>query len=298
MVIEIKDFIKDELLIKEIIKPENRLIMVIGGTDTGKTTLVECIADFLAREKSVGIVDLDMGQSHIGPPTTITWGRIEGGFKSWSNIIPEEFYFTGTLNPVGSLLPTVVGAKLITEKALISCKKVIVDTTGLISGPAGLILKQFKIDLLSPDIVLALEVSQELQHILVPFTHNKSPKIYRLNVYSNILPKDIITRRQYRFEKIRSYFIDTHIIEVLIPAVNLRFTKDIINLDIMDVKNRIVSFRDDTNKDMALGIIEGINLRDKKFLIRTPLSSGTKFCTIVIGKTEVDLVNSLLRDKI
>lgn len=41
--------------------PKNRLIMVTGGSDTGKTTLTRCIAHLLAQEGEVGIVDLDMG---------------------------------------------------------------------------------------------------------------------------------------------------------------------------------------------------------------------------------------------
>jgi polynucleotide 5'-kinase involved in rRNA processing len=64
-------FIKRPHIIRNILDPGSRIIMVIGGADTGKTTLVEGIADMLSMKTTVGIVDLDMGQSHIGIPTTI-----------------------------------------------------------------------------------------------------------------------------------------------------------------------------------------------------------------------------------
>lgn len=55
--------------------------MILGGSDTGKTSLVEYIANLLVSKFKVGIVDCDMGQSHIGPPTTIAWGRVGNGLK-------------------------------------------------------------------------------------------------------------------------------------------------------------------------------------------------------------------------
>jgi polynucleotide 5'-hydroxyl-kinase GRC3/NOL9 len=158
----LQEFIKDNKIVRELCNNRNRLIMVMGGSDTGKTTLV-----------------LDMGQSHIGPPTTIAWGRAGKKFQNWSDIAVKDFYFTGTLSPAGNLLPSVVGAKLITDRALSMCHKAVVDTTGLISDPVGRVLKQYKIELLSPDIIIALEKSGELDHILMSYRSIKSPRILR-----------------------------------------------------------------------------------------------------------------------
>lgn len=294
MIGKLEDFIKNNSIIEEIINPRNKLIMAIGGSDTGKTTMVECIADLLARYSNVGIVDLDMGQSHIGPPTTIAWGKIQGGFRNWSDIKIEDFYFTGTTTPMGSLLPAVAGAKIITERAISSCEKVIVDTTGLIAEPTGRVLKQFKIDLLSPDIILALEFSKELWHILDSYNFNKSLKIYRIPAPANVKSKDITKRTQYRFEKFNAYFINAGILEISIENVGIRFIREPLRFIASDLENRIISFRDENNKDIALGIIEGIDLKDRKLMIRTPMSGETKFSTIVIGRAQLDLtINSL-----
>lgn len=297
----IEDFIEESSVIDELSDHKNRLILVMGGSDTGKTTMVECFADFLSRKKNTGIVDLDMGQSHIGPPTTIAWGKVTDGFSHWKEVGVEDFYFTGTVTPFGSLLPAVVGAKLMAEKALSSCKKVIVDTTGLIAEPAGRVLKQFKIDILSPDIIIGLERSGELGHILDAFMSDKHPKVFRLPVPPQVKTKAIVRRSQYRFEKIKGYFAHSKTLIVHLEDVGLRFTREprreTSGFGLTGLKHRIVSFRDENNRDIALGFIEGVRTREKTLLIRTPLDGDKRFSALVIGKTELDMANSLVRDR-
>ncbi len=93
----LENFIKEPIILREIQNPHVRLVMVIGMSDTGKTALIECLADYLSKQTDVGIVDLDMGQSHIFLPTTVSWGKVRKGFKIWQSIKADEFYFTGVL---------------------------------------------------------------------------------------------------------------------------------------------------------------------------------------------------------
>ncbi len=292
----IEDFIKDSSAIEALSDTGNRLIMVMGGSDTGKTTLIEVLSNFLSAKTKVGIVDLDMGQSHIGPPTAIAWGKVTGGFRDWNDIVVEDFYFTGTVTPFGSLVPSVVGAKLMTDRALSSVRKVIVDTTGLIAEPAGRVLKQNKIDIISPDIVLALERSEELGHILNAFTFNKIPRIFRLSVPLQIKTKSVAKRTEYRFRRIKDYFAHSEVIEVPIAEVGIRFTKEPLHFTLSGLRNRMVSFRDKGNRDLALGFITGIKSKENYFLIRTPADKAGKFSSVVIGKAEIDMTNSVLKD--
>lgn len=287
--IKLEDFIKGKQIIHELLNPKNRLIMVTGGSDTGKTTLTRCIAHEIAKEVEVGIVDLDMGQSHIGMPTTVAWGKIKGEFRKWSSIRIKDFYFTGALSPCGSLLPTVVGAKLITESALSSTQRVIVDTTGLIDEPIGRVLKQFKIDLLSPDIIIGLERSNELGAILEPFQSQNNPRVYRLPVPTFIDTKSISERKQYRCQKFKSYFAGAKSLEVSLKAVTVRFTREAIKLKPEELEDRIASFRDKRNRDLALGIVERVKVKDKILFIRSPIIPDVKFSSLVIGMTKIYL---------
>jgi polynucleotide 5'-hydroxyl-kinase GRC3/NOL9 len=283
----VNDFIKDSGIVEDLKDPGKRVIMVTGGADTGKTTLVECIADMCAEQSPVGIVDLDMGQSHIGPPTTIAWGKIAEGFKKWTCIATEDYYFTGAYSPAGNLLPAVVGAKLLTERALSSCQKVVVDTTGLIAEPVGRVLKQYKVDLLSPQVILALERSSEMGHILDTFMHQAMPQVYRLSVPDSVKSKSITRRIQYREEKFKYYFAHSRMIEVSCDAVGIRFTRSVTGLNRVDLKNRIVSFRDARNRDLAVGVIERLNVKDKKLVIRSPLKKDLRVSTVVVGMAKI-----------
>jgi polynucleotide 5'-kinase involved in rRNA processing len=286
---EFEHFIKKSHIMRNILDPGNRVIMVMGGSDTGKTTLVEGIAGMLSMKTCIGIVDLDMGQSHIGMPTTIAWGKIKKGFKNWQGIQVEDFYFTGTLSPVGNLVPTVVGAKLITDRAVLSCQRVIVDTTGMIAEPAGRILKQFKIDLLCPDLIIALEHSGELGHILNAFKSLRLPKVHRIPVPPQVESKSIAVRSRFRSERFRSYFTGAPVMEIPLNSVGIRFTREPARLSTVEMKNRIVSLRDKKNNDISLGFIKRIDLKEKKFLIQSPMRRNFKFSTVVIGKEEIAL---------
>jgi len=289
MAVTLKEFIQEAHILEAIQSPQNNVIMVIGGSDTGKTTLIECLADFLSRQREIGIVDLDMGQSHIGLPTTIGWGKVKGGFKDWSGIQVEDFYFTGTLSPVGNLLPVLTGAKIILDRALSSCRKVIVDTTGLISEPAGKVLKQFKIEILSPDVILVLEHGNELEYIFNGYKKQGFVEIFRLAIPDCITSKSMTKRSQYRFERFRNYFKGARTFEVSIEDISVRFTRSPLRFGTIKMKNRIVSFRDEDNRDIALGILKRADFTEKRFLVYSPLQPGVKFSAIIIGTVWIEL---------
>jgi polynucleotide 5'-hydroxyl-kinase GRC3/NOL9 len=49
-----------------------RTILLLGATDTGKTTFLTWLANtLLVQQRRIAIVDADVGQSSLGPPTTI-----------------------------------------------------------------------------------------------------------------------------------------------------------------------------------------------------------------------------------
>ncbi|MGQ9614952.1 MAG: Clp1/GlmU family protein [Spirochaetota bacterium] len=285
----LQDFIREPETLEEIENPQNRLIMVIGGADTGKTTFISHLIDHLSRETIVAVADLDMGQSHLGPPTTIAWGKIEGGFKSWSAIQVEDFYFTGTLSPVGNLVPSLVGAQLITKAASLSCKKVIIDTTGLISEPAGRVLKQYKIDLIAPDLVLAIERSGELSQILDCFKFQESPRIHRIPVPDAVRVKTPEMRTRYRTRQLKPFFEGAGLFEVSLKDTVVRFTREPFRLNQEELKNRIISLRDERNRDITVGIIERVFPDDGRILIRTSFKGDRRFTAILIGMTKISL---------
>lgn len=115
----------------EIVDKSLRVILVLGVSDTGKSTFTRYLANqVLMRRRSVAIVDADVGQSSSALPTTIALGVPDKTFHSFSEVSPRKMYFVGSTSPLGHLLSMLGGTKLMLEAA--AQDFVIIDTTGLI----------------------------------------------------------------------------------------------------------------------------------------------------------------------
>src|SRR5207237_3766645 len=79
----------------------------------------------------------------------------------------DAMYFVGATSPQGQLLPLVVGAGRLLARARASgADLVVADTSGLVSGVYGQLLKYHKIELLQPDVVIGLQRGEELGPLL------------------------------------------------------------------------------------------------------------------------------------
>ena len=191
--------------IKEAQKPLK--IMIIGGIDSGKTTL----ATFLANELlnlgvKVAIVDSDVGQKSILPPATISLGIPETNFSNLYEIKAYKSYFVGSTTPMQFFGEMIVGTKLMCDYAKGKADVIIIDTTGLISN-SGEDLKRMKIEVIKPDIIIALQKKNELTRILNPY--EDKIKIFYLKVYEGIKSFSREERKDIRAEKWREYFKDS-----------------------------------------------------------------------------------------
>jgi polynucleotide 5'-hydroxyl-kinase GRC3/NOL9 len=276
----------EERIIKAVTSDSSKSIMLLGGPDTGKTTLAAELAGLLSKNCRTGILDLDMGQSHIGPPSTIAWGFLEGGFKGWEDIKAEKLYFTGTLSPPGNLLPSITGAKLLMESALEKCSKLIIDTTGLIAGPVGTLYKQHKIDLLKPDVVLAVQNSDELEHIISPYSLMDTPVIMRLKPSILARAKSTPVRAGFRAGRFKAYFEGSRVFDVDLNRRGVRYTNA---GDDSKLEGRLLSFRDQTGSDICLGVIEKARSAEGILTVRSPLMPDTEYACVIIGRATAAL---------
>jgi polynucleotide 5'-hydroxyl-kinase GRC3/NOL9 len=185
-----------------------RVIVVIGETDTGKTAFTMSLANRLVeRGLKVGVVDADLGQSDIGPPTTVGLGLMSQPVEQLGEAEVVGLYFVGSTSPQGHVLQTLIGTKKMVEKALaLGYDKILVNTSGLIQGELGRTLKQHKIDLVDPDLVLVLERSAECEHILRPYALSRRPEIVRLAPGPEGRKRSQEERRQHRERTLQAYF--------------------------------------------------------------------------------------------
>ena len=123
------DEIAQELLTQGLLK--TGVCLILGGTDTGKTTLAETLAKRAASSKPVGIIDADIGQSHIGPPGTVGWAIVDGPQVDMSLFTAAGISFVGDVTPVGHLLQLTAAITGCVQEVSKAAKLVIIDTPAL-----------------------------------------------------------------------------------------------------------------------------------------------------------------------
>ncbi|MCS6829756.1 MAG: Clp1/GlmU family protein [bacterium] len=184
-------------------------VMVLGARDVGKTTFATLLANRqLAHGIRVAVVDADVGQSEIGPPTTIGMGLVEVPVPTLHAVVPLAIYFVGANTPRGRMLETVNGVRAMVAKAEESgAESVIVDTTGFVGGAAARRLKCAKVEAVRPQFVVAIQRKDELEHILHPI-EKRNLHLIRLPVPSTVMLKSSEMRQQRRMMRFFRYFQD------------------------------------------------------------------------------------------
>lgn len=198
-------------LANRIVKPQ-QIVLVIGATDAGKSTFCRYLVDTaLAQGLKTAFVDADVGQSQIGPPTTI-------GMKSLTpETTPVQFdgsadqlYFVGDLSPRSRYLETLTGTRLMVDSAReTDADFIVIDTTGYIHDPQAVFLKQHKIELIRPNHLVGIGRSTELEQITACYDQQEWIKVYYLRSHRNVRSKTSNARSRYRKARFDAYFSES-----------------------------------------------------------------------------------------
>jgi polynucleotide 5'-hydroxyl-kinase GRC3/NOL9 len=188
------------------------VVMLIGGLDSGKTTLGRQIAMAAVQaDRPVAYMDADLGQKAVGPPTCVTLRMLrtpddleQGRFRR-----PDAIYFVGSTSPQGQLLPLVVGAgRMLSRARDEGAALAVVDTSGLVSGVYGQILKYHKIEELQPDVVIGLQRGEELAPLLGIVERFFAAEVVILPVHPETKPTSVEERAANREAALREYFAE------------------------------------------------------------------------------------------
>ena len=256
--------------------------MVIGGIDSGKSTLCYFLIDKLKdRSGYTALIDADLGQSTIGPPTTVGLSLIRGGMDILS---PFSLRFVGSTSPRGHMLQTIVAVKKLLDKAIDrGARHVVIDTSGFISGPIGREFKYQKIDLISPTHIIALEKEEELSLLLRSLSCRQGSLIYPLKIDTKkIREKSPEERRQYRQERFKGYFKKAKTATLFMEKVGLHgIVPDLKMKPFWD--HLLIALCDDENNALALGMITDIDLSKGSISFISPIKNMNKVKSIQFG---------------
>lgn len=178
--------------------------LLLGGTDVGKTTFTRLLANrLIAAGEHVALLDADLGQSEIGPPTCVGLAFPTKPFASLSELTPNALAFVGRTSPVGSLLEYT--AAIVRLAKMAQQGHLIVDTSGYQYGMGARTLYHTLSDLLQPVHIVALQRRGELAPILTPLSH-RNVTLHTPPVPEEIAQKPAQLRKIRRTMKFATYF--------------------------------------------------------------------------------------------
>ena len=254
------------------------VVMVIGGTDTGKSTLVrQLLAQALTPKCRIAIVDADMGQSSFGPPTCMSLTIWETPFKEkespplpMESMIPlsspslRVLHFIGSMSPRGYLPQVIVGIKRLVERALEGgADPVFIDTTGMVQGRAGFLLKQMKIELVRPRHLLVIEKDGEFNPLLDYLRHLPNMEISYIPISSKAHKRSGDERRKYRQQQFRRYLQNSRAQWVYLSEKKYLYPFPPL------LRGSIVGLRSGTGETLGIGVIQ--RLGRKRIEVITPV---------------------------
>ena len=183
-------------------------LVIIGAIDTGKSTLAAVLANTaLDAGRSVAIVDADVGQSSIGPPACVGLARPDRPIAGLAELAPEAIDFVAACSPARHLLQFVASVSSLAARARTAAPEaIIIDTTGLVSGGVGRALKAAKIRLLDPDVLVALQEDDEVEHLIAPYERRPRPTVLRLRPSPRVRARAREERAANRQRNFNTYF--------------------------------------------------------------------------------------------
>jgi len=271
--------------------------MFLGASDTGKTTRLRCAATYLARAGllPLAIVDADIGQSTIGPPTTVGLTLVT------KDNLPDllsgrlactAMRFIGALSPVGHLLQTIVATKMLVDKGLRrGARAVLVDTTGLVGQNVGFQLKLNKVELLEPRHIVALQRDRELEGVLYILANRPRLAVHRLAVSFQVRTRSPAERYRYRSNRFAVYFrsatrvqLVTGKLSILSPPMGLlkltgEYLPPVISLGSFPSQSLmgcLVGLNNASDETLALGLLERVTHHGQKMDVLTALRNFSR----------------------
>jgi polynucleotide 5'-hydroxyl-kinase GRC3/NOL9 len=249
-------------------------VLVIGGTDVGKSTLCAYLTNsMLSKGMRVRVIDGDIGQADIGPPTTIGSAFPSSYISSLFELEAESLIFVGNTSPNQVETPLIDGIRrLLTNKVPAIT---LINTDGWIEDPEAIVYKVRLISAIEPDLIIGISTRNELDPIL----SGSRARALRIDASEEVLKRSRSDRRELRISGYRR-FLDGAVTRVFEQQyVRVRIPKHLQQLPRQELKNAIVGLLN--NEGFLLGI--GILIDFEKSSLRVYCKSFEDITDIEIG---------------
>lgn len=263
------------------------VVFLIGGIDSGKTTFgIELVRRSTAAGIPSAIVDADIGQSTVGPPTTVGL-KLCGADTSFTREGLRDasgLAFVGALSPARHLLPLVIGASKLVQRAREEgARMILVDTTSGVSGISGQLQKYYKMDLVGPDHVVAFERGGELELIIGVAQRFTPAGVIELAVPQQVVPRTVDERMTFREEQFAAYFAQGASRWRVKPTVFMPTLPPEFDLAMLD--GLVVGMENGKGSCVGIGVLEYDAPEDILRMV-SPVTEGVR--GLRLGSTRID----------
>jgi polynucleotide 5'-hydroxyl-kinase GRC3/NOL9 len=255
-----------------------RTVLFLGGLDSGKSTLARATAAFALRiGRSVAYIDADVAQKTVGPPATVGMKHI----RMADDLIPERMAeadalgFVGSTSPQDHLVPLVGALQRLKERARTEgADLLIVDTGGEVSGIRGQLVKYYKVDVLEPDLVVALQRGEELEPILGVVDRFFGIEAVTAPVHPGVEPTSVEERMAMREKSMARYFDGAPLQRFRVrPTVFMPTLPPMFDLQTLD--RLLVGLSDGHGGFTGLGVLEHVP-EDRGLRLISPVAEPPK----------------------
>jgi polynucleotide 5'-hydroxyl-kinase GRC3/NOL9 len=236
------------------------IAVVIGGADTGKTTLCVFLSNYLIAEKrQVAVVDADIGQTDLGPPTTMAAGDVKARVTNLSQIDPTERLFVGLTSPGRAQGKVIRNIRRLVDCHIKPGKITIVNTDGWVSGIGAVLYKLQMLDALQADITLGIGGSE-----ISPILHAGNRTTLLVASPDTIKERTPIDRKVLRSQGYQKYLAGASLKTFQLDGLKARGCLALENLDlnrisrsqVWNIKDAIVGFLDADDFLQEIGILK------------------------------------------
>ena len=236
-----------------------RTVMLVGGLDSGKSTLARAILRAgLDAGRQGAFLDVDPGQKTVGPPATIGLKVVcaLSDLEPDALARPDAIAFVGNTSPQGHAVPLVTGAaRMLLFAREQGADLVVIDTSGLVSGVHAQILKFAKVEMLRPDVVVGLQRGEELEPLLGIARRFFPTEVVSLGVHPDVVSTSVEQRAAHREAAMRGYFDSGELLRWRVkPTVFMPTLPPLFDLAQLD--RLLVGLADGTGETPGIGYLE------------------------------------------
>jgi polynucleotide 5'-kinase involved in rRNA processing len=259
------------------------VVMVIGGADTGKTTVARMLlSDAVDAGRTVAYVDADLAASTVGPAGCVGLSVVETAADLENLSEPDELRFVGAVEPNGVVLPHVVAVASLVDGARSRADLIVVDTTNVLSGVVGQTLKYHITELIKPEIIVAISTGSELDPVIGMLRRFLSVRVAEIDPPDGIIPLSPVERQlagAAAFHKDLGSDPPRWRVQTTVFAPTLPAGFDVARLDGM-----LVGVQDEHGRCLGLGVLE-----HSDEAVRVATRHGEQMRGLRLGSIRVDL---------